>query len=328
MADNETENSTYSYDYDDEEVIIPSAKVQFWTYLVFEIPSLFCNLYLLYYLTFNQRLRSQLQNHVIMILLFLCLIILVVDNSFYLDGFRIDHGNSFPFSIEVCLLWWFIDYGFYGAITIYLTWASFERHILVFYRRQLLNTKRKIFFIHYLPLIIISLYLIGFYIGVIFFPPCQNIFYSNELECGSYPCYQDITWLNTWDYFVNGVLCNILEALFSIALLLRAIWRRFMSTRHFQWKKYRKMIIQLLSISALSLSINLPQALIVFLQSQPNMSNFGSTIEPYLFYLTTYVVLFLPFICLGVLPELWPQSFFSHRRCRVAVVPMTTAACA
>ncbi|CAF5117313.1 unnamed protein product, partial [Rotaria magnacalcarata] len=100
MADNETENSTYSYDYDDEEVIIPPAKVQFWTYLVFEISSLFCNLYLLCYLTFNQHLRSQLQNHVVMILLFLCLIILVVDNSFYLDGFRIGHGNSFPFSIE------------------------------------------------------------------------------------------------------------------------------------------------------------------------------------------------------------------------------------
>ncbi|CAF4126208.1 unnamed protein product [Rotaria magnacalcarata] len=111
MADNETENSTYSYDYDDEEVIIPPAKVQFWTYLVFEIPSLFCNLYLLCYLTFNQRLRSQLQNHVVMILLFLCLIILVVDNSFHLDGFRTGHGNSFLFSIEVCLLWWIIDYG-------------------------------------------------------------------------------------------------------------------------------------------------------------------------------------------------------------------------
>ncbi|CAF4342881.1 unnamed protein product [Rotaria sp. Silwood2] len=325
MVDNKTENSTYSYDYDYEEVIIPSAKVQFWSYLVFEIPSLFFNLYLLYYLIFNRRLRSQLQNHVVMVLLSVCLVILVVDNSFYLDGLRVNHGNSFPFSKGVCLLWWFIDYGFYGAIPVFLMWASFERHILVFYRRRFLNTTRKIFFIHYCPLIIISIYLIGFYVGVILFPPCQNIFYSNDLACGSYPCYQDITWINTWDYFFNGVLCNILEAFFSISLLFRIIWRKYISTRHFRWKKYRKMTIQLLSISTLSLSITLPQALITFIQSQPNMSDFGSTVAPYFFYLTTYVVLFLPFVCFGCLPELWPKALLCHQRRQGTVAPMTIA---
>ncbi|CAF1417995.1 unnamed protein product [Rotaria sordida] len=326
MVDNETENSTYSYDYDYEEEFIPSAKVQFWTYLVFEIPSLFCTIYLLYHLTFNQRLRRQLQNHVVMILLFLCLIIIVIDNSFYLDGFRMGNGNSFPFSTRVCLLWWFIDYGFYGAIPVFLVWASFERHILVFYRRQFLRPRRKIFYTHYCPLIIISIYLIGFYVGVILFPPCENIFYSNGFACGSYPCYQDITWINTWDYFFNGVLCNILEAFFTISLLFRTIWKKCISTRYFHWKKYRKMIIQLLSISTLSLSINLPQALIIFVQSQPNMSNFGSTVEPYFFYLTTFVVLFLPIVCFGCLPELWPQPFFCHQRRQGTVAPMILSA--
>jgi hypothetical protein len=328
MIDNETINDTNSYEYDyDEDSLIPSAQVQFWTYLILEIPSLFCTIFLLYYLIFDRRLRRQLHNHVVIILLFLCFIILVIDNSLYLDGWRTGHGNSFPSSPSVCLLWWFIDYGFYGAISLFLLWASFERHILVFHRRRLLGTTCKIFYIHYLPLIILSIYLISFYTSVIILPPCKNYFYFDTLACGSYPCYQDISWINAWDYLFNGVLCNILEALFSISLVLRTIWRKFISQRGFHWKKYRKMTIQLLSISTLSLCTNLPQSLIILVrQIYPDMSDFGINVEPYFFYFTGYIILLLPFVCLGCLPELWPKLFFCCGRHRRTIGPMTIIA--
>ncbi|CAF2853712.1 unnamed protein product [Rotaria sp. Silwood2] len=325
MIDNQTINDTGSYEY--EEILVPSAQVKFWTYIIFQVPSIFCTLYLLYYLIFNRRLRRQLHNHVVIVVLILCFIILVVDNSLYLDGWRIGQKNSFPFSSGVCLVWWFIDYGFYGAISIFLFWASLERHILVFYRRRYLNTPRKIFYIHYFPLIIISIYLIGFYTSAILFPPCKNIFHYNYLACGSNPCYHDITWINTWDYLFNGVLCNVLEAFFSSSLLVRIIWRKFYSTRRFNWKRYRKMTIQLLSISSLSLCINLPHSLIILIrQIQPNMSDFAIDTEPYFFYFTGYVVLLLPFVSLGCLPELWPKRFFCSQRSRRIVGPMTISA--
>ncbi|CAF3838701.1 unnamed protein product [Rotaria sp. Silwood1] len=327
MDNNEIINNTNSYDYEDEEIIIPSPQVQFWTYLIFQIPSLACILYLLYYLLLNRKLRIQLNNHVVIVLLVLCFIILVIDHSLYLDAWRIVHGNSFPFSSFLCLFWWYIDYGFYGAVYVFLAWASFERHILIFYRRQLLNTQRKIFYIHYFPLIIILIYLISFYIGIIFFPPCINIFYSNYLACGSYPCYQDIPWINTWDYLLNGILPNISEAFFTISLVFRVIWRRYYSFRHFNWIKYRKMIIQLLAMSTLSLSIILPQSLISLIQQiHPTMSNFGIEAEPYLFYLTGYIILFLPFVCLGSLPELWPKVFFLCQKRQHRVRPIRTIA--
>ena len=81
-----------------EDILIPSAQIQFWTYLIFEIPSIFCTIYLLFKLIFMRRLRRHLHNHVIIILLFLCFIILVIDNSLYLDGWRKGHGNSFSSS--------------------------------------------------------------------------------------------------------------------------------------------------------------------------------------------------------------------------------------
>jgi hypothetical protein len=121
------------------------------------------------------------------------------------------------------------------------------------------------------------------------------------------------------------VICTILEALFSISLLLRTIWRKLISQRRFHWKKYRKMTIQLLSISTLSLCINLPQSLIVLVrQIDPGMSNFGLYVEPYFFYFTGYVILLLPFVCLGCLPELWPRFCQGiHRR---TIGPMTISA--
>ena len=313
MIANETTHSS-DFDASEDDLLTPSAQVQFWTYLILEIPSIICTIFLLYKLLLKRRLRRHLHNHVIIVLLFLCLIILIVDNSLYLHGWRIGHGNSFPSSSNLCLVWWFIDYGFYGGISVFLLWASFERHILVFHRRHFLDTEKKIFYIHYLPLLILSIYLIGFYTGVILFPPCKNIFDFHSLACGSYPCYQDISWLNTWDYLIHGVLCNILEALFSISLLIRTLWKKYYSQRPFQWKKYRKMTIQLLSISTLSLCITLPQSFIILIrQIQPEMVDFGLNIEPYFFYLTGYIILLLPYVCLGCLPELWP-NFFHHQQ--------------
>lgn len=324
MNDNSTSNESDSAaDYDDE-ILIPSAEVQFWTYLVFEIPSIFCTIYLLLHLIFDRHLRRHLHNHVIIILLFLCLVILIVDNSFYLDGWRTGHGNSFTSSANICLLWWFIDYGFYGAISVFLVWASFERHLLVFHRRRFLTSPQKIFYIHYLPLFILSIYLLGFYIGVIVRPPCENIFDFHQLACGSYPCYQDISWLNAWDYLMNGVLCNLFEAIFSSALVFRSIRKKFTARGQLHWKKYRKMTLQLLSISTLSLCINLPQSLIILVrQIQPGMSDFGSAIEPYLFYLTGYLVLLLPFVYLGFTPDLWPKILCCKHKRRIGPETIT-----
>ena len=323
MYDVNVTTEASSYDYENDETLIPSAQVQFWTYLILEIPSIFCTIFLLFHLLLDRRLRQQLHNHVVTILLLLCLIILVVDNSLYLDGWRMGQGNSFRSSTGVCLMWWLIDYGFYGAIGVFLVWGSFERHLLIFHRRRFFGSKRRIFFAHYLPLIVISLYLIGFYCSAIIFPPCENVFYFDSLACGSNPCYLNIFWLNRWDYLLHGILSNILEAVFSSSLLFRTIWRRFYSQHRLNWKKYRKMTIQLLSISAVSLTINLPDSLITLVQNfGPDLSDFGASIQPYLFYFTGYLVLILPFVCLGCLPELWSKLFFccARRRGTVAVM--------
>jgi len=315
-------------DTDVNDELVPSRQVQFWTILVFEIPSLSCTIYLLYYLLFNKRLRQALNNHIIIILLFLVFLVEVIDNPLYLDAFLHNGRNSFHSSRLICYIWLFVDYGVYGAITVFLAWASFERHILIFHYNQLLGTKLKRIIFHYIPLGILSIYMIGFYIGVIVFPPCENIFDYTIEACGASPCYEDVPWLNIWDYWIHGILCVIIEAVCSISLLIRIMWKKYCAHQSIHWKKYRKMTIQLLSISMLSLSITLPQSLITAVQQIiPGMEDFGANVASYFFYLTTFVVLFLPFVVLGCLSELWLKSIPFKRRRQRAVVPfMMTAA--
>jgi hypothetical protein len=321
-------NSSTGIDEEPEEEqpeqVIPPSPVQFWTFLIFEIPSLACTIFLLYHLLFNRQLRNALHNHVIIIFLFLTLFIEILDNPLYIDAYRFGgNQNSFPITSSICLMWWFIDYGFYGAITVFLAWGSIERHILVFHSRQLLRTQRQRFFIHYLPLIIISIYLLGFYIGVIFFPPCENIFDFESLACGLSPCYEEISYLNIWDYLGNGIICAFIETIFSMALLIRILWQKHRARQRVNWRKHRKMAFQLLPVSCLSLTIVFPLSLLAVIQQigGPSMTNFGAAVQPYLFYLYTFVVFLLPFICLVNLPELWPKLlFFKPKRQQTAGV--------
>ena len=309
----DTSNSTDDYEEAKYETVIPPSKVQFWTFLLFEIPSLACTIFLLYHLLFNPQLRKALHNHVIIIFLFLTFCIEVFDNPLYIDAYRFGgYGNSFSITIPICLMWWFIDAGFYGAINVFLARGSIERHILVFHYHQFLRTKRQRLLIHYLPLTLISIYLLGFYIGVIFFPPCTNTFDFTLISCGLSPCYENVSYLNTWDYIGNGIFCTFIETISSVALIVRVLWQKRRARQRVSWRRHRKMAFQLLSISCLSLTIVFPQSLIIVIQQVGGSSTggFGAGAEPYFFYLYTFVVFFLPFICLGSLPELWPKLLF------------------
>ena len=309
-------NNTSAINDTDEEqaqdAVIPPSEVQFWTFLIFQVPSLACNLFLLYHLLFQRHLRRALQNHVIIILLFITLGIGIFDNPLYIDAYRMGgHKNSFQIFPSICLMWWFFDYGFYGAITVFMAWGSIERHILVFHH-QLLRTRRQKLIVHYLPLLLISIYLLGFYIGVIVYPPCQNTFDFEALACGLSPCYASIAYLNTWDYLFNGITCASIETICSVALLARVMWQKRRARQPVNWRKHRKMAFQLLSLSCLTLTIVIPQSLFIIVRQLggETLADFGADIDPYLFFLYTFVVFLLPFICLGSLPELWPKLLF------------------
>ena len=90
------------------------------------------------------------------------------------------------------------------------------------------------------------------------------------------------------------------------------------------WRKHRKMALQLLSVSCLSLIVAFPQSLIVVVRQVggPRMVDFAIELSACLAYLSGVVVLLLPFVCLGGLSELWPKIWFLNWKRRTAVRPL------
>ncbi|CAF0833699.1 unnamed protein product [Adineta ricciae] len=306
--------------------LVPPSAVQFWTFLIFEIPSLACTIFLLYHFITTEKLRNALHNHIVIILLVIVLCIEILDDPLYIDAYRFGGGkNSFTMTPGICLMWWFIDYGFYGAMSVFLAWGSFERHILVFHHHQLLRTRKHRFFVHYLPLIIIITYTLVFYIVVIFFPPCENTFQLQWLGCGFSPCYGAVWYLNVWDYLGNGIVCAFIEAICSVTLLVRVVSKKRRLHRPMHWRKHRKMAIQILSISFLSLTIVFPQSLMTVIQQidESCLGDFGEALNAYLFYLYSFVVFLLPFICFSNQSELWKKLRRFYRKRRGNIGPAT-----
>lgn len=302
--------------------VISLSEFQFWIFVFLEIPSLGCSIYLLWNLLRKRKLRRALNNHVIIVLLFLVLFIESCNNPFYIDGFRhAGQRHSFEISARICLLWWFFDYGAYGSITVLLAWASVERYFLVFHFQKFFRRKIHRFVFHYFPLISISFYLFFFYASIIFFPPCENKFRFDLLGCGLHPCYEDLPIFNFWDNIFHGIVCSSIEMLFTIALLFKIIWQTHQILHR---RRHRRIALQLLSLTVFSLLVVVPQSFIILFQSLTGqwMKNFGKNINSYLFYFYSYFVFFFPFICLANLPELWIKSKLYNRQRNRQVAPL------
>ena len=107
--------------------------VQFWIYMIFDILSILCSLFVLYYLLFTRTLRHALHNHIIIILLFVGLIYELTTIPWLL--YRLRYGNPWILTPIFYLFSYFFDYGLFSIQIILCAWATIERHILIFYDR-------------------------------------------------------------------------------------------------------------------------------------------------------------------------------------------------
>ena len=299
MANNSSSDDSISID---TETPIPR-EVRFWLLLLLDIPAVACTLFLLYHLCLKRTLRQALNNHVVIFLLILALTIHLIDIPSYIIFLRF--GHAWLQTPIFCYIWVFVDVGLYNMLLLIMAFAGIERHILVFHSGWLLTQKKR-FFIHYLPLTIITSFGLLFYAFAIFFPPCENILDYNQEWC-FYPCYYDHHILGLYDTIANGMFPTLLIDISSIALLLRYICQRRRLQARIQWRKYRKMIIQLLSISLLHFVFDVPIIILVTAHLSGLPAEIGAEAEVYMYFFTYFKVLLLPYVCLSSLPELWKK---------------------
>ncbi|CAF3040471.1 unnamed protein product [Rotaria sp. Silwood2] len=300
-------------DFDAESAISPT--IRFWILLISSIPSIICSLLVLCLLLSHQEHRRTLNHRVVIIQLIGGLIYLLTHFPIYINYLRL--GYVWPQTPAMCHLWWFVGDGFSDTMTILMAWASFERHILIFHD-QWVSTTRKRFFAHYLPVTLIITYCPIYYLIVMVFPPCENIYDYNEKLCSSSCLYQNIVLL-LYDAIINDILATILVATFSISLIIRVLWHNHIRYhRQIQWRKHRKIIIILMSISTIYLAFNLPMMILDFAQICGLSQDIVDHFEPYFEFLNYFIFIFYPFICLGTM-----LTKFRRPRGLVGTIPMT-----
>ena len=300
------------------EINLPRS-VRFWTLLLLVIPSIICSCFLLFHLLINKILRSQLINHIIIVLLILGLIIELVDIPLHLIFLQIN--IVYPSTPALCELWWIIDFGLYSGCTILMAWGSIQRYLLIFYDRLFSNRNKRLLF-HYLPLIILLIYIITFYITATVFPPCKNTYDYTLPLCNSFPCYLNDPVLGTIDSIANNIMPVFIMSLFSFILVIRVYYQKRRLRRPNIWRKQRKMTVQLLCCCILYLIPNIPQNIFVFAHLCGLSKDNAVQAQLYFNFLCYFVTLLYPFLCLASFPELHKKiNFFKQFRLVAMVTP-------
>ena len=168
-VDNTSSDNTPLFDDDTQRFYF----IQFWIFLLLDIPSIIVSLVALYYLLLDRHLRQALHNHIIIVLLAINLFYQFTDMTCFIHYFRTFLSFSPPPTFR--LIWGYIDWTFYALQVILYAWITIERHILIFHD-HLVSTRKKRIFVHYLPPVIISIYLLLYYTTVFFGAQCENDF--------------------------------------------------------------------------------------------------------------------------------------------------------
>ena len=304
----QTDNTTEDEDISADDFI--PVMVRFWMILPVLIPSVICSVLLLIHLFRIKTTRHALHHHVIIVLLFLSL--LNIHGSIVFSLIYYPLGVVWPQSPLACKFFIFSDYGTYSAALIFMAWASFERHLLVFHERLFVTQmKRRIW--HYTPLGGISLYLTVYYIYFMFFYPCEEEFDYHVDECGAWPCFLNNRAHAIFHNFCHGLLPVLLIVLFSVGLFIRVVRHRRRLNQPLPWRKQRTMVIQILVISTLYSIVNLPMMLVATLR-QAGLRGYGEKATNIFFFLCVYVIMLLPFVSIRLIPSAW--DCLMSRLCR------------
>jgi hypothetical protein len=272
--------------------------------ILLAIPSLVCFLFIFYYMI---KLRQQLifnciNNHIV--LLILISDFLLISTELPISLYYLALGNVR--TVKICIFWVYWDYTL-ETVSLFLTmYASIERYLLVFRKHYI---KRHQFLLHYIPMSFAGLYIPILYLYFIVLSPCaQHQSYDITAFTCNGPCFFSYVSVNTYDTIVDTMLPCFTLLIFNLLIIIRVTIIRGKALKSASLmkilRKNRRMILQLVGFSLMSLIAWMPWVVIIIVQDffQPTFGNWFIThILHYLPYVTTSAS---PFLALIGLPEI------------------------
>ncbi|CAF0893460.1 unnamed protein product [Adineta steineri] len=107
-----------------------------------------------------------------------------------------------------------------------------------------------------------------------------------------------------WEFVVHTGTPTLLEGIASIGLILRVQIQRRRLRQSNQWRKQRRMIIQLLLVSTLNIGINFPGNAVFIAHICGLPAEDGEQVQLYCFFLQYFIIFLFPFISLTQFPDL------------------------
>ena len=276
-----------------------------------------CYAFNLYHLFSKAALRKTVHNHGVAALLVVNFFVVTVDLPIMLNSYIV--GKMVPQNDGFCQFWMFIDYYLFVTGLILMSFASFERHIHVFHSSWIQTRSRRLL-VHYVPLLLCVIYPFCYYIGVLFLYPCSNRYDYTIGSCSSACFLASNQILAFYEFLAHGTVPTLLIGIFSIGLWVRVLLHNRKVQQMPNWSRHRKLTIQMLGISSLYLITGLPLCIVSLVQLA-GVGDFGLSLIPYLIMMIYFNPTILPFVCLGVLPELRQKLNFRARRIAVTSVP-------
>lgn len=271
-----------------------------WFHIIPLVPSLLVTIFILYHLLKNRALHNALNNHVIILMLAFGLILELTDTVWFIHFYRT--GQPVSSTPTFCLAWAYIDSTLFVSITLLMTWASIERHILIFHPHWF-ETKIKCFCFHYVPLFVTSVWPLIFYLIMLVILPCDAPFNYERRLCGHYDCVNTIAWVAMFDSVVHYMVPAFIIVIFSGTLFLRVIYHKYRVRRRIEWRNYKKMSFQLLSISLVYMIIEAPPMILNAAYLAGLSWDVGADFYANMLDLSLWVILFTPFASTTSLPD-------------------------
>ena len=293
--------------------------IDFIILLIVVILSLPLTTFVLYQLLTKRTVYSQMNNHVIIILIISNALQTIVEMPMQLSFWYL--GVVWPPSLAYCYVWSFIEYFMFTANALLMAWASFERHLLIFNGNLFHSVLRRICY-HFVPIGLCFVYPLAYYIGFLFFYPCASYYDMANGNCitGCFVWTSHV--MNIYEQTCHGFIPTLLIGFLSTSLLWRVLRKKRRLAGGWNWRKNRKMTIQLLSISRLFFFVNIGFYSINIVQKMGN-SDFGSALFSWTYLIALCLPPLIPLVSLACLPEIWSKIPCFHRLGRtITIQPM------
>ena len=298
-------------------------RIKFGVFLALEIPSLITSLVIFGHFASSRAFRAADHQHSVIFLLLINFTQSLTDMTLALDFYHLN-GVVRVQTATFCLWWTMNDFCLFVSTAFVMAWISVERHLLIFHRNFLgaVGTRKRRFF-HVAPWIACLLLPVLFYTVIIVISPmCTTVWYFDALLCGQ-PCYFTTSW-SAVDVSLTAFFPISVILIANTTLVVRVIRQRMTlaGPAPINWRKHRKMVLQLCAISTLYLSVWLPIGVMQLLQFYVDPTFLAAQVDT--FYFLAYIgLLILPFVCITSIPQLSKRikNIFNRRHQR-AVAPV------